>query len=229
MPTAACQTARGLDQEGHPPPFQLSASTAGYLPSLRPPRAQNPGPGWGQGALRRAHCFPEFSPHLSICPQACRSSQAPFQGQSHLPHCLRLETGSWPGHLILQPSKPGSHLVLSGQPPESLSNLFFHIHPECPSLPQSGLHPLLSRLLSQPPPSSPSPWSCPSRGGLPKAQTPSCPLPTQNHPWLLRVPRRDAQVPPAASPTTLASPAPAPLISSVLGSPLGLWHPSFSL
>lgn len=89
----------------------------------------------GKEPLRKAHCFPEFSPHLSICPHACHSSHAPFQEQSHLPHCPMLETGPWQGHLICQPSKPGSHLVLSGQPPESLSNLFFHIYPDCPSLP----------------------------------------------------------------------------------------------
>ena len=68
--------------------------------------------------------------------------------------------------------------------------------------------------------------SFPSRGVFLKPQTQSRPFPAQNHPCLLRVPKRDAQAPPAASPSTLASQAPAPLTSSVLGSPLGLWHPA---
>lgn len=41
-PAAACQTARDLDQKGHSPPFQLGARTAGYLPSLRPPKSSDP-------------------------------------------------------------------------------------------------------------------------------------------------------------------------------------------
>lgn len=57
--------------------------------------------------------------------------------------------------------------------------------------------------------------------GLPKATNP-----IPSFPCLLRVPRQDAQAPHAASPSTLASQAPAPLTSSVLGSPLGLWHPT---
>ena len=42
VPAAACQTARDLDQKGHSPPFQLNARTAGYLPSLRPPKSSDP-------------------------------------------------------------------------------------------------------------------------------------------------------------------------------------------
>ena len=140
-------------------------------------RAQIPGPG-GQGALPDGPLFPRILPSPQHHPHTCCPSQSPFQEQPHLPHLPQLETGPCPGHLIPQAPKPGSHPVLSSQPPEHLSNLFSHFQAENPSLPWSGLHPLLPRFLPQPPPSSPSVRPLlPLQRGLPEAQTQSSPSP----------------------------------------------------
>lgn len=72
MPATACQTVRGLDQEGPSPLSQLSASTSGGLPSPR--ASEGPGPG-GQGApprdllLPRSPTLPQHPPsYLPLFP-----------------------------------------------------------------------------------------------------------------------------------------------------------------
>lgn len=185
MAAAVCQTGRGLDLKGHSPPFQLRARTSGDLPSFRGPKGSNPR-SWGRGheAPPNGLRFPEFFSRLSTTPILAAPLHPHFRDSPAIP---QLETGPPPRHLIPQAPKSGSHPVPSNQPPTHLSNIVFHFHPHSPSLPWSGLHPLLP----QPPPASPSLQSCPSRGVFLK-RTPGLSFPHSEPPTAPQGPQAES-------------------------------------